>query len=285
MIIEAGYVVYKGKLLENAKLELPGKGDYYFETVIVPGFSDSHAHPQVIDVGRGGWRNSIEWIRNRELKVNEASLRADVELSSKLAKVTLLLSALEGTTLIAMVGSLKANLRAVNDLVRRPRVVLMPTLMSIKGWDRLEHIKSYYSSLNGIENSFLRLGLFIHSISLTDALEIVKAYEYSRRRNLPLGIHLSEGKPELKRLISLIGTKQANIVGVHCIENEDYNSYGIKVVHCPLSNLYLYRRTLGDVERIAALGSDWPLLTGSMLNQYKAALRIHGKRLLLLRKA
>ncbi|HDI31280.1 MAG TPA: hypothetical protein ENF80_00515 [Thermofilum sp.] len=274
-------------MLENVRIRLPGLSkSYYFKTVLMPGFSDAHAHPQVVDVGNGKWCNSLEWIAHRRLKVDESSLRRDLVLSEKLAKVTILLSLLNGVTLLSIVGSLRANAMAVKNIEHKPRVVLMPTLMRGKGWSDFNTFVRFHTSLNGFENELVKMGVFIHSISYTNRSDITQAYNYSKKRKILLGMHLSEGISELKKAVRLLASNKLDIIGVHCIEDEKYEEYAVKIVHCPVSNIYLYNRTLKDPKKISCFGSDWPLLIGSVLNQYRTALRIHKvSPLFLLRKA
>ncbi len=280
MEIEAGFFIGPdGSLRENVRLRLPGSGSAYFETVMCPGFSDAHAHPQVVDVGEGGpWRDAQEWLSSRRLRVDEAALRRDVGLASRLARATMLLSILDGVTLIAMVGSLKANLRAVFADWRRPRVVLLPTIMKRRGWSSVEDVIELYEALNGSWDGLTQVGLFVHSLSFSSPESIRRAYSYTRSMGLPFAMHLSEGRRELRQLLKILGSDGVRVIGVHCTEDEKYSKHGVLVVHCPSSNLMLYGRTQLNVSEVRALGSDWPLLLGSVVNQYRLALRIHGSR-------
>jgi len=280
MIIEVGTAITPTGMLENVVIKARGRGSLYAETAVIPGFADAHAHPQVIDYGGGRWRNAYEWIEHRRLSVDEASLRADVELSGRLAKLALWRGLLEGTTLMAIVGSYHANLNAVVETEDRPRVVLMPTILERGGgWWGLGDLLLRAESLFSLDG-YVRPGLFLHSIRLVRPETLREAYRIAENLGLPLALHLSEGVPELDVLVKMLGLRKGSnsrVVAVHCQEDEDYKAYGIWVIHCPVSNLLLYGRTLRRVEQVDALGSDWPLLLGSVYGAYRTAVAYHGR--------
>ena len=271
MEIEAGCLIYCGRPYYDAKIRSKrGRGSYYFETVVYPGFADAHAHPQVVDYGRGQWRDSVEWIRNRELEVDEGSLRRDVELSKKLAKAAMLKSLLEGTTLIAVVGSYRANIEAALELDSRPRTVVMPTLYEQSGWQRLWEVLGELKRLARVAERYnVKLGLFCHSVEFTSREELLESYRIAQNNGLVLGLHLSEGRRELGELRRILGLPgRRSIVGIHCLMDEDYRSAGVRVVSCPASNLVLYGRTRERLVDVDALGTDWPLLLGGVVEQH-----------------
>jgi len=278
--VEAGTLVTPNGVEEGVLLKLEGRGSIYGETVLIPGFADAHAHPQVVDVGRGLWRNSYEWMRGRRLRVDEASLRADIELSSRLAAAAMLRGLLEGVTLMAMVGRGDANLLAYRRLPVKPRLVLMPTVMDLHaGWPSTWGALSLVLSLSSLDGS-VPLGLFVHSLGHVTIDSLRTAYSLARRMSMPFGIHLSEGVDELGRLVSILGLREgvdSGIIAVHCISGSGYERYGIRVVHCPYSNMVLYGRTLRSLRHVDALGSDWPLLLGSALSAYRVAVKVHGR--------
>jgi len=89
-VIEAGIAVVHGRIVEGFRA--PFREDAYYDVVLVPGFSDGHAHPQVIDGGlRRGvrWRDSYEWIRGRDMVVDEVMVRRDLSVASKLSYLTM----------------------------------------------------------------------------------------------------------------------------------------------------------------------------------------------------
>lgn len=282
MIVEVGTAVTPRGVLEGLTLEFRGAGSFYAETALIPGFSDAHAHPQVVDYGSGGkWSNAYEWLTHRRLKVDEAKLRADTEFSARLALLAMWRSLLEGCTMIAMVGSYYANLRAVETAGVRPRAVVMPTLLeAAPGWWSLRDLLGSYDTLARLDG-YVRPGVFVHSVRLVRTETLKRAYALFRKAGLPFSLHLSEGVPELEELARALGLKRgedSRIVAVHCCENEDYAAYGVRVVHCPSSNLLLYGKTLSRVELVSALGSDWPLLLGGVYSAYKEAVKYHGRQ-------
>ncbi len=280
MEIEAGTLVTPRGVTESARMKLRGKGSLYGETVVTPGFSDAHAHPQVIDAGEGRWSNAYEWIRNRRLKVDEAALRADLDLSSKLAAASMLRSLLDGVTLMALVGRGDANVLAYRKLPVKPRVVVMPTIMDLQaGWPDAWRVTSLLLSVSALDGA-IPLGFFIHSIGCVTPESLRAAYSAAKELGVPFSIHLSEGIDELPTLVSLLNLRKgedSKIIGVHCISGSGYKEYGIRVVHCPLSNLRLYGKTIGRPGEVDAVGSDWPLLLGSAAAAYKAAVKVHGR--------
>ncbi|MEM3942752.1 MAG: hypothetical protein QXJ59_01595 [Thermofilaceae archaeon] len=280
MNVEAGTLLTPEGVRERARLKLEGAGSLYVETVIAPGFADAHAHPQVVDVGEGLWSNSYEWMSKRRLRVDEAALRADIDLSSRLAEASMLRALLEGVTLMALVGRAEANLLAYRRMPVKPRVVVMPTILDVmRGWPTTWSAANLVISLSHLD-SRVPMGLFVHSLGGVSSKALRAAYVTARSFNLPFGLHLNEGLDELHQLVTLLGLREgedSGIIAVHCIVDGDFERYGIRVVHCPLSNLRLYGRTLADPTKVDALGSDWPLLLGSALSTYRGAVRVHGK--------
>ena len=286
-VVEVGELLDHGVLRRNVKVEYGGGEDLYFESAVSPGFSDAHAHPQVVDVGEGGrWANSYEWLSARRLRVNEGAIRQDAELSAALAEVALLLSLLDGVTLVSITGSLHGNLRAISRLRQLPRVVLLPTVMESAGWSRPESVYAAYAANLAMWDGYFGIGFFAHSLRCTPPEFLRASHRIALRLNLPFAIHLSEGVDEADDLAEILGGEVGNVVAVHCISSpEKCRAYGFKVVHCPTSNLYLYGYTLRGLHLFDALGSDWPLVTGTLRRAYADAVRVHGPSLELLAKA
>ncbi|MCS7104793.1 MAG: amidohydrolase family protein [Thermofilaceae archaeon] len=279
MEVEVGTLITPYGVRHNAKLQLEGEGSLYVETAIVPGFSDAHAHPQVVDVGEGLWNDAYEWIAKRTLKVDEVALRADLEFSSKLAAAVMVKGLLEGVTMMALVGRGEANVLAYRRLPAKPRLVILPTILDSRaGWLNSWNALNLAISLSSLDGA-VPVGLFAHSLGHVTPASLKAAYRATRELNIPFGLHLSEGIDELSKLVSFLDLKEGDdsrIVAVHCISGSGYKNYGIRVVHCPLSNLKLFGRTLSNVKEVDALGSDWPLLLGSVLSTYRAAVKLHG---------
>ena len=265
--IEAEYLVVKGRVVENASVPAPVSG--WYRVVIVPGFSDGHAHPQVVDGGvlsDGPWRDSYEWIKSRRLSVDEALVRADSELAAGLARLTLWKSLLEGTTLIALTGRLEANVAAFVSSPDMPRVVLLPTVMRRQGWPSYGDVVRARRRVEPmLADGLARLGVFIHSLEYTDPGTVRRADRDAAARGEVLGLHLGEGRPELARLLRILGGKPSSrLVAVHCIDDEGMVGAGVRCVSCPATNLILYRRTRRSLRGVTSFGSDWPLLIGSV---------------------
>lgn len=264
--IEVSELFYKGKLYWDVSLNLPGKISGSYRSALAPGLSDAHAHPQVIDVGNGGkWKNSYEWISKRKLRLREGDLRKDIELSSKLASITFKLSLLDGVTMIAVTGSLRGNIEAIKRMKIRPKIVVLPTVMNMDGWLNSETLSREIALFAGLDGGKLRGGIFIHSLGLTDPSTAKEAVLLSRRYRIPLSMHLNEGVEEIEKLKEIMDGEMEGIIAVHCIEEPNRcKEHGLRIISCPLSNLYLYGRTIRLIDFIDAFGSDWPLVTGTM---------------------
>jgi len=279
MIIEADYLIEKDGIRENVSIKVKGKGSSYVKTIVAPGYADAHAHPHVVDIGenRRKWRNSWEWLRERNLRVDERALRQDIDLCTKLTLATLYKSLLEGTTLVALVGNIYANLKGIKISVTRPRIVLTPTILNRDGWiDPITTIEMATTLADKYSDGDVKVGLFVHSLYFTLPEFIKSSYWIACENNIPFAMHLSEGRRELSEFEKIVGENHNGVIGVHCIEDEEYSANNVKVVHCPYSNLLLYGRTLNKIDEIAALGTDWPLLNGGMPEQHSLAVRIHG---------
>ncbi len=288
MKIEVGTIITPSSIKDNVTIKTKyGKGELYIETVVYPGFSDAHAHPQVVDVGKPRrWKNSYEWLKYRRLRVDETKVRKDSFLSSKLARATYILSLLEGATLIVVTGNIEANLNAAKSLGVHPRIVLTPTIMEKDGWLSIKEFIQYFFKNYALWNGYWSPGIFVHSLGLTSPNIIREAYYVAEKLGVPLALHLSEGITEVDKLTRILNTSKANVIAVHCI-SEPKECFKITrgIVHCPSSNLYLFEETVKEIDYISALGSDWPLVTGGIYSTYKMAVDIHGPNLNLLRKA
>lgn len=281
--IEFEVGVIQGKLIYDGKVSLPVDYDGYIRTIIVPGLADGHAHPQVIDVGqRSLYKDSYDWIKRRRLKVDERGIREDLEVSSKLAQATLLLSLFDGVTLIALTGSAQGNVIAIKHLSARPRVIIQPTLMDKKGWATpQEYLFMIESFLRGDQGTYV--GMFLHSLGLLNVSSINMALEIAKERGLILAIHISEGvfesqaMYEISRAVDFDSKNQ--LVAVHCFtEPMRCKRLFRGVVSCPSSNLYLYGRTIKSPYGYDSLGSDWPLITGTLKAALAKAYEISGKK-------
>ena len=287
--IEAGTAVVYGKIVEG--LRVPFKRDLYVETLIIPGFSDAHAHPQVVDAGIDNrvWRNSYEWIENRTLRVDEASIRSDLELSTRLARLLYKRMLLSGVTLVAVTGRLEANVEAWLSLNVRPRAVFLPTAMKRRGWKSVDELIYSIDALKrSLRDVLARLGIFVHSLRLAGAEELAKAALYAVETGGLVGVHLDEGVNETEQLRPYLGELlgRARIVAVHCIDTQDPSKYGLLCAACPASNLVLYRRTRKTLRGITSFGSDWPHLLGTVTDHLPLLNRLYpGFREEILRRA
>ncbi len=275
-VIEAGVAVVHGRIVEGFRA--PFREDAYYDVVLVPGFSDGHAHPQVVDGGlRPGvkWRDSYDWINGRDMVVDEVMVRRDLSVASKLSYLTLSRALLEGTTLIALTGRLAANVKAWLKLNVRPRLVLLPTVMDRVGWTLSEVLSDYNRVSMLVGDGFARMGVFIHSLRMAGVSTIRGALELASRGDGILGLHLGEGVSELEDFKVLIGEPPypVRIVPVHCID-DDVMELGLQCVACPTTNIILYGRTRRSLAGIASFGSDWPLLLGTTPRHLKLIRRV-----------
>jgi len=282
--LEAGIGVVYGRIVEG--LRIPFSRDEYYETIIIPGFSDTHAHPQVVDGGIsedsvGSWRNSYQWLEDRRLVVDEAAVRSDIGVSSHLAQLALKRALLEGVTLIALTGRLEANLKARIAFPHGPRMVLLPTIMDRAGWARPSDVAMLYSKYNRfIEDSLLRPGVFVHSIRYASEETVLAALNLAARGRMPLGLHLSEGVPEMWKFSSILARAghRPKIVAVHCI-SDNPRSLGIRCSSCPGTNMVLYGRTRPGLAGTTSFGSDWPHLIGTVPRHLGLIRKLYGNKI------
>ncbi|MET1128269.1 MAG: hypothetical protein ABWW70_03025 [Thermoproteota archaeon] len=281
-LIEAGVAVIGGRVVENARV--PGPVDAYYDVVLVPGFSDGHAHPQVVDAGlaRGRvWRSSYEWMRGRRLSVDEVGIRRDTVFAARLASLVFARALLEGVTLVAVTGRLAANILAWTGMPERPRAVFLPSVMDVEGWS-LDEVRADYEEVSQfVGDGLARLGVFVHSLGMAGAATARRAIAMAAERGGVLGLHFSEGVREADRFRRVFGDPPypARIVAVHCIE-ESLERLGVPCIACPASNLLLYGRTRSSLRGVRGLGSDWPLLLGTVARHLPLARRVfRGERL------
>ena len=279
--IEADTAVVYGRIVEGFKI--PFREDLYFETLFVPGFSDGHMHPQVVDVGLVPgvkWRDSYEWLRGRRLRVDEARVRSDLGLAARLARIVFARSLLEGVTFVAVTGRFAANVRGWLSLPVRPRVVFMPTVIDRRGWPSIESIGEEVERLRiPLSDGLARVGVFVHSLGTTSSRSLLESLRIAAEYGGVFGLHLSEGRAESYLLEKSIdgGPRPARIVAVHCID--DGPPRGVSCIACPASNLVLYGRTRGSLDGVDGFGSDWPLLLGSVARHLPVFLRVYRGRL------
>ncbi|MCE4628309.1 MAG: hypothetical protein F7C34_04080 [Desulfurococcales archaeon] len=280
-VIEAGAAIVRGRVLFERRM--PAPLNEYYDVVVTPGFSDTHAHPQVIDAGiipGVTWNNSYEWLLTRRMVIDEASVRNDIGLASSLAGLTLKRALLEGTTLIALTGSFDANIKAFVRLKERPRTVLLPTVMKKRGWATPNGVADAYRRYaKYARDDFLRIGVFVHSIKYAGRDMLHEAIQLAMRIRGPLGIHLSEGVPEKEEFIdSSCCLDNVRVVGVHCL-NDDYSDLGIRCSSCPGSNLLLYEKYVPSLGRVTSFGSDWPHFLGTIGGQIGLITELYRDRL------
>jgi len=276
-VIEAEEAVIYGRIVEGFRTHAPVSGHY--RLLVIPGFSDGHMHPQVVDAGLvpgRRWRDSYDWLANRVLRVDEASLRADLELSSRLARLVFMRSLLEGVTLTAVTGRLEANVRAWLTLKWKPRAVFLPTVMDRRGWPSVEEVAAGARKLSKVlEDGVARIGVFVHSLRTASPETARKSLSLASSLRTVLGLHLSEGVREAGLLESILGSGPypVPIAAVHCTEEEELPA-GVYCVSCPLSNLVLYGRTRRSLAGVHAFGSDWPLLLGTVARHLGVIFRV-----------
>ncbi|MCE4614796.1 MAG: hypothetical protein F7B60_04630 [Desulfurococcales archaeon] len=266
-MIEAETAIIHGKIIYDAKLPIEWT-DGSYKTIIIPGFSDGHIHPQVIDPGFSQpylYSNSYEWIEQRVMAVDEAAVRKDEPLSARLAFLTYLRSVLEGSTLISVTGAFVPNVKAWNHTLDKPRTVFLPTTMRKCGWLPPQEIFNISEKLrNSINDSLARLGIFVHSLKYSSPRDIEYSYTMVETRKGVMGLHLSEGISELNNLKKIMKRDRFNrIIAVHCL-NDKVKPQGLSCISCPGTNIILYNKLKRDIYDIDSFGSDWPHILGTV---------------------
>ncbi|MEB3846259.1 MAG: hypothetical protein GSR83_04330 [Desulfurococcales archaeon] len=266
-MIEAETAVIHGRVLYDVKLPIEW-ADGYYRTIVMPGFTDGHMHPQVIDPGvsvLSGFSDSYEWIENRIMAVDEGAVRRDESLSSRLTFLVLLRSVLEGTTLVSITGAFKPNVIAWSHMLEKPRTIFLPTTMRRQGWLLPQEIFELAEKLrNSINDSMARVGIFVHSIRYSSPGDLVYSYKVIENRKGIIGLHLSEGVSEIDVLRGILGIERFNrIIAVHCI-NDRVKHTGLSCISCPGTNAILYGKVKRDIYDIDSFGSDWPHLIGTV---------------------
>ena len=283
--LEADLAVVYGRLVEGLRIPFPR--DEYYKTIIIPGFSDTHAHPQVIDAGMdfesdiASWSDSYDWLENRNMVIDEARVRGDIGLSASLAEIALKRAVLEGVTLIAFTGRLEANLKARLRFPYGPRMVLLPTIMDKEGWARPSDVERLYEQYSRyINDSLLRPGVFVHSLRYAGRETVLQSLRLAYYGGMPFGLHLSEGVPEIRLLSQLLSEAEMRprIIAVHCI-SDDPRGLGLRCSSCPGTNMILYGRTRPRLAGTTSFGSDWPHLIGTVPRHLPLIKNIYGNNI------
>lgn len=283
--IEFDVALINGKLIYDGKVTLPIEYDGFAKTLVTPGFADAHAHPQVIDVGeKRRYKNSYDWIKRRKLRIDEKAIREDPDISSRLAAATMLLSVFDGVTLIALTGSVQGNVMALRSIYVHPRVVLQPTILDRKGWLSPQEFLYVMQSFL-VESRNVYVGLFLHSLGLASLDTVRTTIRIAKEKDLIMAMHLSEGVYESQTMRELAAMNdfdaKSQLVVVHCFtEPSNCKKLFRGVVSCPTSNMYLYGRTIRSPSNYDALGSDWPLVTGTLRTALSQAHAVSVRRTL-----
>ncbi|MCE4600580.1 MAG: hypothetical protein F7C38_03335 [Desulfurococcales archaeon] len=217
----------------------------------------------------------------RRLHVDEVMLRQDIGLSARLAELALKRAVLEGVTLIAFTGVLEANLKARLRFPGGPRLVLLPTSMDRAGWMKPAEVLHLYNKYyNYLEDSLLRIGIFVHSLRWASRSTFREALVLASNTGMPLGLHLSEGISEKSEFVARVSEapRLPRIIAVHCIEDNP-REMGIRCSSCPGSNMILYGRSRTSLEGVTSFGSDWPHLIGTVSRHIGLILRLFPARL------
>ena len=121
--------------------------------------------------------------------------------------------------------------------------------------DNLKVAEAFLDSGTGFSEGRIISGLFCHSPYTCSAATLQQAKEMTRRRGLPWFIHLAETRQEVSEVVNLTGCRpviyldrlgvlDGLTVAVHAVwlsaeEQELLARRGVKVSHCPESNLKL----------------------------------------------
>jgi len=282
--------VHKQNILNNSS-EIVDYGN----SIITPGFINLHTHLQFTDLKNDRKEQSFtEWIKSLMCQYFFLSKKKKINSVINGAKEALL----SGTTCIAQLSGEPEFLEAFNKLDLKT-CIFLETFANTPESSETEFNKliQKYNQMMQNKNDNIFLGLSPHSVYTVHPLLWKKIAEFSSNKNVQVHTHLAEsvaeiewlkcGRSEISNLYKLIRWKaltpyknglnpveylkefdilNENLIAAHMIQldkdlMEEIFSYGIKLAHCPRSNMLLHGKTLSisdykDHLSLIGIGTD-----------------------------
>lgn len=261
-VIEDCWLGIRGNKIEYIGAEQQGMEEKYPKVIdckgktVMPGFVNAHNHAAMTM-----FRNYaddmklMEWLFDKIFPLEDRLNDEAVYWASLLAMVEMIKS---GTTTFAdMYFFMDSTARAVDEAGMR--AALSRGLQGDSGEEepdyRLKENLELFNSFNNSSNGRIKVMLGPHSVYTCSEGYLRKVLKKSRELGIPIQIHLSETKEEVKNCIEKygaspvkyldgIGLLGADTVAAHCVvvDAEDIDilaARGVNVVHNPGSNMKL----------------------------------------------
>ncbi len=293
--VEAGEILAIGDVPADF---LPDKTINGKEHFAVPGFVNAHTHASMTLLRSfGDDMELMDWLNNRIWPTEAKMVEKDIRIGGELALLEMIKS---GTTAYSdMYGpflesvadsTIKAGIRGV--LARGP-VGMFPGSRKI-----LEDNLKLYENYNGAGDGLIKVMMGVHAPYTCPPDFCKYARELAGKHNIPIHIHMSETKAEIKQMLEQYGKrpfKYAEELGLfdfpavaaHCVwlDDEDISimkKHNVSPVHNPGSNMKL-ASGISPVPRLlkeginVALGTDGASSNNNldMLEEVRLAAMLH----------
>lgn len=232
--------------------------------VLLPGFVQTHIHLcQTLFRGRADDLELLDWLRKKIWPLEAAHDEDSIYYSALLGIGELIRS---GTTTIldmetvrhtdyAFQAMAKSGIRAISGKVMMDHGDNVPSILYENTADSLKESEALLNKWHGYDNGRLQYAFcprFV--VSCTEEL-LTGVRDLSKKYNVLVHTHASENRGEIELVeterkmrnvvyLDHIGLASPNLVLAHCVwldeqEKEIIRRRGVKVTHCPGSNLKL----------------------------------------------
>jgi 5-methylthioadenosine/S-adenosylhomocysteine deaminase len=261
----------------------------YENVVITPGFINLHAHLQYTDLKKSQKELSFtEWIKSLMTQYFFWGMKKKIDSILNGAKEALL----SGTTCIAQLSGEQEFLETFNKLDLKTYIFL-ETFANTEESSQIEFKKliQKYDYIVQNKNENVYTGFSPHSVYTVHPCLWKKIAEFSSMNNILVHTHLAEstaemewlknGHSEIRSMYKLIrwkplipykmglnpveylkefGILSENLIAAHMIQLDkslmkEIFSYGVKLAHCPRSNMLLHGKTIDISDYKEFIGS------------------------------
>ncbi|MBZ9578461.1 amidohydrolase [Patescibacteria group bacterium] len=280
ILIEGNKIKKIGKNLDSkAKEKIDGKG----ENAVLPGLINCHTHAAMtLFRGYGDDLLLKEWLEKKIWPLEAKLTEDDIYWGTKLACLEMIKT---GTTFFNdMYWHPKAAIEAVKEIGLRAMIGLVLIDFDSKG--SKENVEKLYKRLDAKNLEPISLSIAPHSIYAVSRKNLIWAKNFARKYNLPLHIHISETKKEVKDCLKKYDLRpveyleKISFLGEDCILAHSVwlNDKEIKilakrkcsVVYNPTSNLKLAVGNIFPYKKFkenkvnVCLGTDGPASNNSL---------------------